>query len=139
MRSKCSDDIYYRSKDLIEDRYDLMERINVFYSKRKDLQQDIEKEKDNDPSDEIVVIEAKVQQCDPMIGFMHPDSKRNAAAEKDINRTKTTENNVNFCKYHTNGFCKRGPKCNYFHQNEDCKEYIETGNCLIVFALTDIG
>ena len=46
MRSKCSDDIYYRSNDLVKDRYDLMERINVFYSKRKDLQRDIETDKE---------------------------------------------------------------------------------------------
>ena len=76
MRLKCSNDIYYRSKDLVEDRYDLIERINVFYSKRKNLQRDIETEKENDQSKEI----DKVKECDPMIGFMHPNSKGVEAA-----------------------------------------------------------
>ena len=45
MKSKCSDNIYYRSKDLTDDGYDLMERLNVFYSKKKKLENDIKKEK----------------------------------------------------------------------------------------------
>ena len=88
MRSKCSDNIYYRSKDLAEEMYDLRERINVFFSKRKDHQKDIEKEKENNQSDDIEKIKDKVQECDPLIGFMQLDSKLVETVEQDINRNK---------------------------------------------------
>ena len=127
MRSKCSDDIYYRSKDLVEDRYDLMERINVFYSKRKDLQKDIETVKENDPSEEIERIEDKVKECDPMIGFMHPNSKGDEADMQDVNRNKTTANKL--CKHFSKGFCKNGSSCNYSHESLDCNEHINNGKC----------
>ena len=68
-------------KNIVEERYDIMEIINVFYSQRKDLQSDIDKEKDSDPSDEIDRIRYKVQKCDPIIGFMHPESKWDDALE----------------------------------------------------------
>ena len=53
-----------------------MEKINVFYSKRKDLQYEIKREKEDDPSEELIRIEEKIQECDPYIGFLHPDKKR---------------------------------------------------------------
>ena len=33
------------------------------------------------------------------------------------------------CRYWNRGFCREGRKCRYVHPNEDCKRYIETGNC----------
>ena len=38
IESKGSDSVYYKSKDLTKERYNLIERISVLYSKRKYLQ-----------------------------------------------------------------------------------------------------
>lgn len=129
MKAKCSDSVYYKSKDLTEERYDLMERINVFYSKRKDLQYEIKREKEDDPSEELIRIEEQVQECDPYIGFLHPDKKEAAPAEKDENQSKRNKDGVNYCKFHSNGFCKRGTLCKFIHQQQDCKDHIESGQC----------
>ena len=82
MKSKCSDNIYYRSKDLTDDRYDLMERLNVFYSKKKKLENDIKNEKEIDPSEEVDRIFEEVQECDPLNGLIHPNIKDDERNER---------------------------------------------------------
>ena len=104
-----------------------MERINIFYSKRKDLQKEIKMEKEDDPSEEIIRIEDKVKECDPYIGFLHPDAKEYVTVEQDVDKSKTDE--VNYCKFHSNGFCKRGASCRFIHQKQDCKDHIENRLC----------
>ena len=37
MKSKCSDDVYLKSKSLKEEEYDLKDRINSFYTRKRDL------------------------------------------------------------------------------------------------------
>ena len=70
MKTKCSNNVYYNFKELEEARYDIMERLNVFYSKKKDLEYEIDKEKKEDPSHEIFELEDKVKECDPLIGLL---------------------------------------------------------------------
>ena len=76
----------------------------------------------SDPSEEIERIEDKVKECDPMIGFMHPNLKGD---ESDINRNKTTVKML--CKHFSKGFCKNGSSCDYSHESLDCNEHINNG------------
>ena len=120
MKSKCSDNVYFRSKELVEDRYDIMDRINKFYSRKKELQNDIERETENDPSEEVHEIWDKVEECDPLTGIKHLAVK---ADERYNNKNKP------MCMYYSKGFCKKGSSCVYNHSNLDCKDHIDNGKC----------
>ena len=50
MKTKCSDHVYYKSKSPKEEKFDLKDKINTFYSHRNDLRRIIIEEKNNDPS-----------------------------------------------------------------------------------------
>ena len=120
MKSKCSDHVYLKSKSLKEEEYDLKDKINTFYSHKKDLLNIIVEEKNNDPSKEIHEIEDEVKTCDPFRGFL-PEN------EEYVN----TESENKPCRYHSKGFCKRGLSCNFYHSSLDCTQHMKTGNCLI--------
>ena len=120
MKSKCSDNVYYRSKELVEDRYDIMDRINVFYSKKKELQVDIEKERIVDPSEELPEILDKVKECDPLTGLIYSKIIEDGRNVNDTNKP---------CKFYSKGFCKNGSSCTYSHSNSDCKDHTENGKC----------
>ena len=108
-----------------------MEKINVFYSKEKELEYDIQKQKNYDLSKEILEVEENVEECDPQIGqLISPQSKLTATVENYVNEPKTNEPELKVCKFHSNGFCKRGCSCAYYHPKQDCKEHNESGMCL---------
>ena len=90
-----------------------------------------QKEKKYDLSKEILEVEEKVEECDPLIGLLiSPQSKLTATVEEDVNEPKTNEPEVKVCKFHSIGFCKRGCSCAYYHPKQDCKEHNESGMCL---------
>ena len=126
MKSKCSDNLYYRSKELVEDRYNLMEQMNVFYSKRSNLQYDIAKEIEEDSSEEVFRLNDKVKECDPLIGFMHPDEKvgKKMQPNDNGNISQGNANDMPFCKFHSNCFCKHGQQCRFIHQINYCNAHI---------------
>ena len=96
---------------------------------KKDLEFEIEKEREEDPSKDIFEIEEKVKQCDPLIGIIHLENKDNATMEQHTIQYRTKESEVKVCKFHTNGFCRRGQTCIYLHSKQDCKEHTESGKC----------
>ena len=54
------------NKHLEDKEGDLQERINMFYSNKSDILEEIAKEKINDPSEELIKIEKEVKECDPL-------------------------------------------------------------------------
>ena len=74
-----------------------MERLNTFYSKRKDLQYDIEKEMEEYPSEKVS--ECRIQNFDPLNQLMHTDAKGDEIVEENLNKTKTNESVVIFYQF----------------------------------------
>ena len=107
-------------KKLVEDIYDLMDQINKFYSKKKDLQVDTAKESLKDPSEELPEIWDKVKECDPLTGLIF--SKLNEDATNE-------EATMIHCKFYSKGFCKHGSLCSFSHSSLDCKDHTENGKC----------
>ena len=93
MKSKCSDVVHLKSKSLKEEEYDLKDRINTFYSRKRDLLNIIVEEKNNDPSKKIHEIEKEAKESDPFRGFI---------ADNEEPMNKGTENKP--CQYHSRGF-----------------------------------
>ena len=120
MKSKCSDDVYLKSKSLKEEEYDVKDRINTFYSRKRDLLNIIVEEKNNDPSKEIHEIEKEVKESDPFRGFI---------ADNEEPMNKGTENKP--CRYHSRGFCIRGLSCKFYHSSLDCRQHMEKGKCTL--------
>ena len=114
MKSKCCDDISYRSGDLIEKRYDLMEQPNVFYSIKRNLR--MISKKINDPSEEVENNWDKVKECDPLNGLLHPKVKGGEINENEANQ---------LCKLYSTGICKQGLSYTYYHPSSDCKDHTE--------------
>ena len=126
MRNSCSDNIYYKQKRLLEEEEDLRDRINNFYASKSKLCEEIEKEKQDDLSKEILEVEVKIKLCDPFRGFLIPDENGSRRKDSFLNGG---EGNVKVCKFHRKGFCKNKLLCPFFHSKSDCKEHIESKNC----------
>ena len=105
MRNSCSDKVFfYAKKRLQEEEDDLRDRINNFYSKKVDLLDEIEKEKKDDPSKEI--LEVKI--CDPFRGFLVPDKNGSIRKGSSLDEPK-------LCKFYSKGFCKYKEECHLSH------------------------
>ena len=95
---------------LWEEDTDLKERINLFYSKKREVLEEIAKEKLEDPSEELLEVEEEAKSCDPFAGFI-------------VNDTETNK----LCKHFSKGFCKNGSSCTYSHESSDCNEHVNNG------------
>ena len=125
MRNSCTDKVYRMNKRLHEEEENIHDRINDFYANKTDLFKEIEKEKQEDPSKELLEIEEDAKDLDPFRGFLgFPRKKDSETIRSDIVDTK-------ICKFHSKGFCKKDFSCRYFHAKLDCNEHIESGKCLI--------
>ena len=122
MRNSCSDEVFYANKRLQEEEDDLRDRINNFYYKKVDLLDEIEKEKKDDPSKEILEVEEEVKICDPFRGFLVPDENGSIRKGSSLDEPK-------LCKFYSKGFCKYKEECHLSHAKSDCKEHIERGIC----------
>ena len=53
-----------------------------------------------------------------------------ALKQEEIKRLDTKERKIQSkCRYYNRGYCKEGERFSFFHSNEDCQEYIDSGNC----------
>ena len=113
------------NKKLEEEEENIRDRINDFYANKTDLFKEIEKEKLEDPSKELLEIEEEAKVLDPFRGFLcFPRRKDSETNQSDIVDAK-------ICKFHSRGFCKNYLSCRYFHAKSDCNDHIESGKCTI--------
>ena len=112
MKKTCSDRIFDMKRRLWEEERDLKERINLFYSKKREVLEEIAQEKLDDPSEELFRVEEEAKSCDPFAGFK-------------VNDTETNK----LCKYFSKGFCKKDSSCTYSHEILDCNEHVNNGIC----------
>ena len=89
MKTKCSDHVYYKSKSLKKEEFDLKDKINTFYSHRNDLLRIIIEEKKDDSSEEIHKVEDEVKASNPFKGFIN---------ENEFKETNNKEPNNKPCK-----------------------------------------
>ena len=90
-----SDDLYYKSKYLMEDRYELMKESIYFTLSERTCKLILKKRRTVTPSDEIDRIKDRVQECDPMTSFMHRESKGAESLEQE-NMTQVVFGNAVF-------------------------------------------
>ena len=90
-------------------------KVKEYDVKRQELYWKIQKEKEENPSEELTKIEEKYEEG------IFPEVKLNMSEEKP--HTKKV------CRYNSHGFCKHGDSCNYFHSLVDCKQHIKEGYC----------
>ena len=77
MKKTCSDRIFDMKRRLREEERDLKERINLFYSKKREVLEKIAQEKLEDPSEELFKVEEEAKSCDPFAGFIVNDTETN--------------------------------------------------------------
>ena len=96
----------------------------MFYRKKSEIMEDLKKEKEEDPSEELSSIEKELADCDPWFGFIATEKK-----ETDPKLSTPIEKGLEVCTYYSKGFCKQGVSCHYWHPMYDCKEHIDSGKC----------
>ena len=115
MRKTCTDKVYNMKKSLREELSDLQERINMFYSNINKILEEIFKEKQENPSKELLEVQEEFKEFDPLKGII-PSKITNFETKR-------------LCKYFSRGFLKQGSLCNYYHSHSDFKNNIDDGKC----------
>ena len=77
MKKTCSDRIFDMKRRLREEERDLKERINLFYSKKREVLEEIAQEKLEDHSEELFKVEEEAKSCDPFADFIVNDTETN--------------------------------------------------------------
>ena len=55
--------------------------------------------------------------------------EENNEHQETIQRKKSVSKKIK-CKFFNKGFCRDGIECDFFHPEEDCQEFLETGLCI---------
>ena len=97
---------------LFEEEGDVRERIKTFLFNKRDVLNEIFVEKEEDSSEEVLMLEEEVKKCDPLEDFMQ------------------NKNTQTLCKHFLKGFCRHGTSCSYSHESQDCRDHTDFGKCV---------
>lgn len=114
MKKKCSNDLYHSDKDLEDLLNEIEDKVKEYDDKRQELYWKIQREKETNPSEELIKIEDKYDEG------VFPEVKLDMSEQKPQQKV---------CRYNSHGSCKRGDACNFFHSIVDCKQHITQGYC----------
>ena len=115
MKKQRTKHTYLAYKHLKGEKEDMEERIEEYNSKRGKIMWLIKDEKENYPSEEILLFDETFDKVLPGLKLEIPENNYS---------------NLKACKYHSKGFWKHGSSCQFFHSKHDCKDHLFGGGCL---------